>query len=66
MITLDGKPVPTSTRGSSIVESDGQTIVRVDAADLYHLIQNGPPGDHTLRVHPAGAGVQVFAFTFGS
>ncbi|MEY2425736.1 MAG: hypothetical protein QOI61_1308 [Actinomycetota bacterium] len=66
VIELDGKPVPKRAWGSSIVERDGQTVVDIDAADLYHLVANGPEGEHTLTVHPGGSGVQLFAFTFGS
>jgi thiol-disulfide isomerase/thioredoxin len=66
VIELDGQPVPKSAWGASIVERDGQTVVDIDAADMYRLIANGPEGDHTLTVHPGGAGVQLFAFTFGS
>jgi thiol-disulfide isomerase/thioredoxin len=65
VIELDGKPVPKAARGSSIVERDGETMVDIDAADLYHLIAHGPDGNHTLSFHPGGAGVQAFAFTFG-
>ncbi len=66
VIELDGRPVPKGAWGPSIVERDGQTVVEVDAADMYRLIANGPEGDHTLTVHPAASGVQLFAFTFGS
>ena len=66
VVELDGEPVPKSARGKSIVERDGQTIVDIDAADLYGLIKNGPKGDHTLTFHPGGAGVQAYAFTFGT
>jgi thiol-disulfide isomerase/thioredoxin len=66
VVELDGRPVPRGARGASIVERDGQTVVDIDSADLYHLILNGPEGDHTLTFRPAGAGVQAFAFTFGS
>jgi thiol-disulfide isomerase/thioredoxin len=65
VIELDGKPVPESARGASIVVRDRQTMVDIDAADLYHLIANGPKGEHVLTFHPGGAGVQAFAFTFG-
>lgn len=65
VIELDGKPVPEKYRGADIVEEDGQTIVRIDASDLYKLIADGPEGEHVLRVHPGGAGVQLYAFTFG-
>jgi thiol-disulfide isomerase/thioredoxin len=65
VVELDGKPVPTGARGSSIVVRDGQTMIDIDAADLYHLIAHGPKGDHVLTFHPGGAGVQAFAFTFG-
>jgi hypothetical protein len=65
VVELDGTPIPDSARGASIVERDGQTLVDIDAADLYHLIAHGPKGDHVLTFHPGGAGVQAFAFTFG-
>ena len=65
VVELDGKPIPQGARGASIVERDGQTMVDIDAADLYHVIAHGPKGDHTLTFHPGGAGVQAFAFTFG-
>lgn len=66
VVELDGKPVPAHDRGPSIVERDGQTMVDIGAADLYRLIAHGPPGNHVLTLHPGGAGVQAFAFTFGS
>jgi thiol-disulfide isomerase/thioredoxin len=65
VVELDGKPIPADARGASIVERDGQTMVDIDAADLYHLIAHGPKGEHVLTFHPGGAGVQAFAFTFG-
>jgi thiol-disulfide isomerase/thioredoxin len=66
VVELDGKPVPAKYRGKDLIEQDTQTIVRIDAADLYNLIANGPEGDHILRVHPGGAAVQLYAFTFGN
>ena len=65
VVELDGKPIPESARGASIVLRDQQTMVDIDAADLYHLIAHGPKGEHVLTLHPGGAGVQAFAFTFG-
>jgi thiol-disulfide isomerase/thioredoxin len=65
VVELDGEPIPEGARGSSIVERDGQTMIDIDAADLYHLVADGPKGDHVLTFHPGGAGVQAFAFTFG-
>jgi thiol-disulfide isomerase/thioredoxin len=65
VVELDGKPVPESARGASIVLRDQQTVVDIDAADLYHHTANGPKGEHVLTFHPGGAGVQAFAFTFG-
>lgn len=66
VVELDGKPIPKSARGASIVERDGQTVVDIDAADMYRLVANGPPGQHTLSFGPGGAGVQAYAFTFGA
>ncbi len=65
VIELDGNPVPKANWGPDIEDRDGETVVHVDAADLYHLIANGPEGDHILRIKPVGAGVQLYAFRFG-
>jgi thiol-disulfide isomerase/thioredoxin len=50
------------------VELDGarQAPVTVAAADLYNVVDHGPKGDHTLRLTASGAGLEAFAFTFGS
>ena len=37
--TLDGKPIPKDRRGADVIEeSDGTTVVKVTAEDLFHLV----------------------------
>ena len=50
------------------VELDGETLTTLTVMDhdLYHVVQDGPPGYHTLTFRPRAPGLQAFAFTFGA
>jgi hypothetical protein len=48
-----------------MVERDGHTEIAVGRSDLYHLVEGGPSGVHTITLRPTAA-VAVFAFTFGT
>ena len=50
------------------LELDGEALdgVRVDGARLYVLAAGIEQGEHFLRVEAGDAGLQAFAFTFGS
>ena len=41
------------------------SIVSVDSARLYNLVELATPGDHTLTLEFLDSGLQLFAFTFG-
>jgi thiol-disulfide isomerase/thioredoxin len=60
--TTAGTPVPVA------VDVDGTPLapLSVDAHDLYHVVEHGPDGYHTLTFRPGAAGFEAFAFTFGS
>jgi hypothetical protein len=66
LVELDGRPVPAADRGSSLHEdSNGRTLVTVDAPDMYRLLLNQTVSDHVLSVTAVGPGLQAFDFTFG-
>ena len=65
IVELDGQPVPAAMRPPAMVERDGHTEVPVGMSDLYHLLEGGPSGAHTLTLRLASA-TSVFAFTFGT
>lgn len=50
------------------VELDGEplTTLTVTDHDLYHVVEGGPPGYHTLTFRSPAPGLQAFAFTFGA
>jgi thiol-disulfide isomerase/thioredoxin len=66
VVLLDGKPVPKAAKGADVTyDADGQSLVRVDAARLYELV-NGPAGSHLLEIDFAGGPVKLFTMTFGA
>jgi hypothetical protein len=66
VVELDGEPIPERARGAEVTEVDGETVVTVDADDLYRIVLTEEPGAHTLTLTPTAPGVAAFAFTFGS
>jgi thiol-disulfide isomerase/thioredoxin len=67
VVELDGAPVPEAQRPDGMtVDADGRTVVTVAAHDLFRLLRTGPAGFHTLTLRPEAAGVQAYAFTFGT
>jgi thiol-disulfide isomerase/thioredoxin len=65
-VELDGHPLPPTYRtGQTRVDAQGATFVSVAASDLYRLVLGPAVQDHTLRLTATGAGVEMFAFTFG-
>jgi thiol-disulfide isomerase/thioredoxin len=52
--------------GSVRVSVDGGAVRTIDvaAADLVNLLQDGPEGDHTMRIE-VDPGIAAYAFTFG-
>ncbi len=66
VVELDGAPVPAGLRPPGMqLRDDGSTVVPVGMSDLYRVLQNGPPGAHTLTLSPS-AQTSVFAFTYGT
>lgn len=49
------------------VKRDGAVVntVTVDASQLYTLIDDDTPGEHTMELYIDGAGLEIYTFTFG-
>jgi thiol-disulfide isomerase/thioredoxin len=67
LVLLDGKPLPPAYRTTqTMVDSQGRTFVTVSAADMYRLVLGPAVEQHVLRLEAQGAGLEAFAFTFGT
>lgn len=58
----DGELLTGEGRGADVSE-DG--TVTVQKSGLYKLIKNSTPDEHVLELRVQGAGLRIFAFTFG-
>jgi thiol-disulfide isomerase/thioredoxin len=66
VVKLDGQPVPAADRGSSLhVDPNGQTVVTVQASDMYRLLLNSTVTDHVLSISATAPGLSAYDFTFG-
>lgn len=64
-IRLNGRPVPARVRGEDVTESNGRTVISVTEPRMYRLISSGTHLRERLTIHPLGAGIQLYAVTFG-
>jgi hypothetical protein len=60
MATANGGPIDVTLQ----VDDQSPKTVRVNAADLYNLV-DAKVGTHTVRITPAAPGLKAYAFTFG-
>ena len=66
VVELDGQPVPADDRGLNLhVNGDGQTVVTVQAPDMYRLLLNSTVADHVLSISASAPGLEAYDFTFG-
>jgi thiol-disulfide isomerase/thioredoxin len=67
LVLLDGKPLPPAYRTSQTkVDNQGRTLVTVGSADMYRLVLGPAVDQHVLRLEAQAAGLEAFAFTFGT
>ena len=64
-ILQDGKPLDESQKTSDIFFRDGRSLIRVEKARMYRLVDNHDFATHTLELR-FQAGIAAFAFTFTS
>jgi hypothetical protein len=66
VVLLNGKPVPKRARGAAItVDAKGNTVVKVDAPDMYRLTLTPTVEDYTLTIIASQPGLEAYDFTFG-
>lgn len=66
-VTIDGRPLDETEAGSDIMfDDEGNSFVRVDASDMYNIVQLPEYGGHALHLSSNSDQMAVFAFTFGS
>lgn len=64
-VLRDGKPLGPEA-GSDIVKiSNGKTVLKIEEAGLYKIIQDDQSGTHTLELKIQKPGLKAFTFTFG-
>jgi len=64
-VLLDGKPLGSEAGADIIKTSDGKTIVRIQEARLYKIIQDEKSETHTIKFIIQKSGLRAFTFTFG-
>lgn len=65
-VEVDGEPVPEPDRPDGMAFDGGATVVTVDESDLFGLLDRDQPDAGVITVRARSAGLQAFAFTFGS
>ncbi len=66
-ITIDGQPLDETQAGADIMfDDDGNSFVRVDASDMYNIVQLPEYSGHELKLTSNSDQLSIFAFTFGS
>ena len=63
-IELDGKPARIECLGKDVKIVDGKSIVSIEGADMYNLVNLNEPHSRELKIK-AFKGMKVYAFTFG-
>ena len=63
-ILLDNKPVPKNMAGKDIIFKNGKSIVLINHADMYNLIDGKNFEIHELKIL-AKTPFQIYAYTFG-
>ncbi len=64
-VLRDGKPLGPEAGTDIIKTFDGKTIVRIQEARLYKIIQGDKSETHKIEMRIQKSGLKVFTFTFG-
>ena len=66
-VTIDDRPLEPTEAGSDVMfDDEGNSFVRVDSSDMYHIVQLPEYGGHELKLSSNSDQLAIFAFTFGS
>ncbi len=64
-VFLDGEPVDSGRAGEDVFVGDGESYFTVEPDQLYRVIEDSAPGEHTLEMIIENPGLKAFTFTFG-
>ncbi len=64
-VLRDGVPLGSEAGADIIKTSDGKTILKIQEARLYKIIQDKQSGTHTLQFKISRPELKAFTFTFG-
>jgi thiol-disulfide isomerase/thioredoxin len=62
----DGRPLAENEAGADVAFDERGSYVAASAGRMYRLLDAEEYGSAEFSLHPAGPGVSIFAFTFGS
>jgi hypothetical protein len=65
-LTQDTLPLHPDSFAEDVYQASGQARLRVDLPRMYALVRNPDVESHELRLHAFGAGLTIYAFSFGS
>lgn len=63
-VLRDGVPVG-EEKGVDLEDALGESVAIVQESQLYHLIEEGESGEHTLEITAMQPGLKAYTFTFG-
>lgn len=63
-VLIDGKPIPSISRGADVVDLDGRTFILVQENRLYKIIKDLTTEERLIQLK-VPENVQIFTFTFG-
>ena len=67
VIELDGRPLTPDEAGPDVTfDDEGRSVIVVDSARVYAIVELPAWGDHDLKLRSDSASFAVFAFTFGN
>ena len=67
VIELDGRALAPGEAGADVTfDNEGRSVIVVDSARVYAIVELPEWGDHALKLRSNSASFAVFAFTFGN
>jgi thiol-disulfide isomerase/thioredoxin len=64
-VTIDGKPIESSIKGSDVIYKDGRSYVSINEKRLYRIVDGSKAETHLIEFIVSKPGLQVYTFTFG-
>jgi thiol-disulfide isomerase/thioredoxin len=65
-VRRDGAPLAAEEAGADIIVDADGSFINVSVGKMYRILNAREYGSGELSLHPAGPGLSIYAFTFGS